>query len=58
MLLSASIVFVRTNEEWAKPKPLYKQKERTNRFVAETFSLFCWYKVILLAMLAVVFYSP
>ena len=44
MLLSASIAFVQTNEEWAKPKPLYKQKERTNRFVAETFSLFCWYK--------------
>ena len=30
-LLSASIAFVRTNTEWAKPKPLYKQKERTKR---------------------------
>ena len=26
--LSASIAFVRTNAKWAKPKPLYKQKEQ------------------------------
>ena len=39
-LLSASIAFVWTNTEWAKPKPLYKQKERTKRFIAEMSSLF------------------
>ena len=25
---------------WAKPKPLYKQKEETNRLIAEKFPLF------------------
>ena len=39
-LLSASIAFVWTNTEWAKPKPLLKQKERTKRFIAEMSSLF------------------
>ena len=37
-LLSASIAFVRTNTEWAKPKPLYKQKERTKRFITDVLS--------------------
>ena len=38
-ILSASIAFVWTNTEWAKPKPLYKQKERTKRFITEMSSL-------------------
>ena len=38
--LSVSIAFVWTNTEWANPKPLYKQKERTKRFIAEMSSLF------------------
>ena len=32
MPLSVSIAFVVSNTLWAKPNPLYKQKERTNRF--------------------------
>ena len=29
--LSASIAFDRSNALWAKPKPLYKQKEQTRK---------------------------
>ena len=28
---SASIAFVQSNAEWAKPKPLYKRKEQTRK---------------------------
>ena len=37
---SASIAFDRSNANGLSPNPYYKQKERTNRFAAEMFSLF------------------
>ena len=38
--LSASIAFNRTNAEWAKPKPIYKQKEQTHRIKSCMSALF------------------
>ena len=32
-LLSESIAFDLSNAKWAKPKLIYKQKERTKRFL-------------------------
>ena len=54
--LSASIAFVRTNAVWAKPKPIYKQKERTNRLKCRkvlSFSVCVRFRVMRLASLTV-----
>ena len=36
----ASIAFDRSNAKWAKPKPLYKQKEQIHRTKSCAFALF------------------
>ena len=40
MPLSASIAFDRTNALWAKPQPLYKQKEQAHRIKSCMSALF------------------
>ena len=44
--LSASIAFERSNAYGLSPIPYNKQKEETDRFIAEKFPLFCWFNEI------------
>ena len=43
--LNASIAVDLSNAKWAKPNPIYKQKEITKRFIAGMLSLFLLFLV-------------